>query len=143
MSSKVIDHSTLRYDLKKPCKDCPFLKTTRFHEGIYNSLPELVSAADRGLMCHTCHKTDPDSDSKEGTSYTGPLQHCAGLLVMMSKDEEMVCKPQLSAWASKKWNPDKMDKKALVWDNLVEMILAYSAWRKKLLRERRDGTRGA
>ena len=127
----------LNFDLTGPCKDCPFAMTTPLHEGIFKSLPHYVSAADMGLLAHTCHKTDPRTDSEDGQKYSGPLQHCGGLLTMMAKDADLLGYVQVKAQLSKKWDPKKMNLTAPVWGSFSEMIKFYYGEAKKMLAERK------
>ena len=132
-------HRNMRYDLTGPCKDCPFLKATPFHEGILKSLPQLVSAADLGTLIHTCHKTDPLSDSEEGQNFKGPLQHCGGLLTMIAKDSELLGVGQIVAIEDGRWDPLKMKTESPVWDSLTQMIRFYFGKAEKLLAKLKTG----
>jgi hypothetical protein len=73
------------YDLKRPCDDCPFRKSSRFHEGVAIETPQLVQSMTDRVFAHTCHKTDPRADSPQGQRYEGRLQHCVGALFMLIK----------------------------------------------------------
>lgn len=76
----------LGFDLKRPCKDCPFRMSTPKHGGIADSLPDYLRSVETGTFVHTCHKTDPRADSIEGKAYKGKTQHCAGALALMKND---------------------------------------------------------
>src|SRR5262245_42241140 len=80
-TSRRADASTLRYDLKRPCSDCPFRVDTPHHEGIATGLTELYGCMEMGTAAHSCHKTDPAADGFS-PSYQGPIQHCAGFMIM-------------------------------------------------------------
>lgn len=77
------------FDLRTPCKDCPYRKEVPLHEGIGCDIArygmDIAHNSDR--IRHSCHKTDPESDSKEGQKHKGPIQHCAGYLIMLRKSE--------------------------------------------------------
>lgn len=81
-----VETTSLRYDLRTPCKDCPFRKDVPLHDGVADSLPKLMGQFMGGDDAfHTCHKTDPRSDSAEGQAFRGPIQHCAGFLIMLRR----------------------------------------------------------
>jgi hypothetical protein len=77
--------SDLHWDLKSPCADCPFRKSTPFHQGVAEGSPDLINSMISGTFAHTCHKTDPRADSEHGKRHTGKLQHCIGALFMLIK----------------------------------------------------------
>ncbi len=81
-----LSRKDLGFLLKKPCADCPFKKSTPFHDGVGSSLPDLYEGVEKGLITHTCHKTDPRSDGYED-NYNGQVQQCAGFIVMLKKME--------------------------------------------------------
>lgn len=78
----------IKFDLRSPCADCPFLEATPVHPGVAVDLPSIMGGMEMGTLAHTCHKTDPLSDSPEGQAFNGPLQHCAGALILMEKSEQ-------------------------------------------------------
>ena len=88
MSMRAIDVSELSFDLKKPCKDCPFKKSTPVHEGILADLMDICNKLDDGTGIFTCHKTDPNTDSTDGQKFKGKLQHCAGFMIMAVKSKK-------------------------------------------------------
>lgn len=114
----------VKFDLKKPCKDCPFRQGAKFHQGVYNSLLEMHHHLEDKTLIHTCHKTDPMSDSPEGKKYKGDLQHCAGLLTMMSNDVTMLGKYQLQAMNENRWKPELM-KASRVFKSYLDMVRHY------------------
>lgn len=136
MGQETFSIKDIKFDLKKPCKDCPFLKTTPYHEGIADDLPNLWVSIEAGKAMHSCHKTDPRSDSPEGQRYKGPLQHCAGLLTMMSNDVRLMCNPQRAAFHSGKWTGE-MDHSAPVYSSFREMLKFYYDEAKKRLKPKR------
>jgi len=48
----------LDWSRTNPCADCPFLKTSPFHQGVAGSIPAVMHSLERGEFGHTCHKTD-------------------------------------------------------------------------------------
>jgi len=119
----------LRFDLKKPCKDCPFLKTTPHHEGVASDLMSISTSIESENAAFTCHKTDPRSDSPTGQRHTGPVQHCAGFILMCEKGKTPQV-PYLTAWCSRQFDLDKLDKSAPVYDSFMDMVRSYGHWIK-------------
>lgn len=85
------------YSLKKPCKNCPFLKegAIELHPnrvpGIVN---ELLSGESTGFSCHKTvysKKTggqwveDPDAEDGERYEQSGQEKQCAGALIVLEK----------------------------------------------------------
>lgn len=75
----------LSWDLKRPCADCPFRRTAEWHSGIAERAILYMGSIEQGGFVHTCHKTDPRTDSPQGQQYEGPLQVCRGSLIMLTK----------------------------------------------------------
>jgi len=71
---------TMKFDLKKPCKDCPFIKgsstNTTLEEGRLRGIVEDIQDND---MSFTCHKT-LGYDGKEASE-----QHCAGAMIYLER----------------------------------------------------------
>lgn len=78
----------LHWDMRNPCSDCPFLKSTPFHQGIAKSVPAVHESIEQHTFSHSCHKTDtrPQCDGPVRGKETGrPVQHCAGAILMVLK----------------------------------------------------------
>lgn len=78
----------LRYDLRSPCADCPFLKTSEYHEGVAKHIPGYVAELQNNNFGHTCHKTDTRTGCDgpvRGKETSKPIQHCVGALMMILK----------------------------------------------------------
>lgn len=74
------------WDLKSPCDDCPFMRTSPYHGGVAESLPGMAeSIMERHEFSHSCHKTDcrPSVDGPQ--TWQGAVKHCAGALMMLLK----------------------------------------------------------
>jgi len=100
----------LKYDLKKPCKDCPFLQGSELHQGIAKAIPEYIANLEMDRFAHTCHKTDPRTDSPEGQAFKGDIQHCAGSIAMMAQgsltaQSHVIDNVPLSRWNKLKATP--------------------------------------
>lgn len=77
----------VEYDLKKPCGDCPFLKTTPFHVGVAANFEGYMESMSRQEFAHTYHKTDNRDEVDGPRNHQGPTQHCVGALLMLLKSE--------------------------------------------------------
>lgn len=40
------------WDLKSPCGDCPFLKTSQFHQGVAASIPQYIESIESHTFAH-------------------------------------------------------------------------------------------
>jgi hypothetical protein len=70
---------------QSPCNDCPFLRTSPYHEGVASSIPDYVQSIQDGNFAHTCHKTD-NRDAVDGPkNFEGKTQHCVGAILMLLK----------------------------------------------------------
>ena len=119
------DPLELRYDLKKPCNECPFRAGAKYHEGVTANLMLYHGRMEQGTLVFTCHKTDRRSDSPIGKKFRGKIQHCGGLLTMMAKDVSMLGMHQCRAMESGKWKPERMDLKQKVFKNFYFVMKHY------------------
>lgn len=103
------------WDLKRPCKDCPFKKSSPFHEGVAAGCLDLMNMIEDGVFAHTCHKTDDRSDSKEGKRWPGRVKHCVGSLYMLIKSGEGkdLQRPLLQAIANGQVDVEDLTRRAL------------------------------
>lgn len=92
MSDLKLKIEDLDWSRKSPCKDCPFLKTSKFHEGIASNLIGYGDSFDEHRFMHTCHKTDnnPQCDGANGKYKGEKPQHCAGAILMQLKSGNQV-----------------------------------------------------
>lgn len=75
----------VEYKVHNPCADCPFLKSSPFHEGVAGSIPEMIESMVDHNFAHTCHKTDNRLACDGPRNHQGTTQHCAGALMMLLK----------------------------------------------------------
>lgn len=90
----------MRFDLKKPCKDCPFVPNSSTNATLGDvRMEEIVTAV---CQDHTfiCHKTSDMEQIDE--------QHCAGALIMLKK-EQIYNKGVAVARALRLYDPDRLD----------------------------------
>jgi hypothetical protein len=82
---KITTFRDLDWDLKRPCQDCPFRRSTPPHEGTAAAAFDTILSLEDHRFAHSCHKTDPRSDSPGGRRLTGRPKHCRGALIMIVK----------------------------------------------------------
>ena len=75
----------VEYNLKKPCDDCPFKKSTPFHVGVAQSIQGYADSLDAGTFAHTCHKTENRPECDGPRNHAGKAEHCFGALLMILK----------------------------------------------------------
>lgn len=132
------DEAQLAWDMKEPCKECPFRKDVPpERKGIEETLPAMVKALKpdgHGSFAHTCHRTDPrvtDGGFKEG--YDGPIQMCGGFTLMMFKSG-LFSGPLLRAMAKKKVTHKTVSKEAMRGvHTLKELTSVMRHWAEKEL----------
>lgn len=143
MSPPKILASTLHYDLHKPCADCPFRRDVPMHEGVAVDLPQIMIDLSDGNFAHTCHKTDPRSDSPVGQAADGPAQHCAGALLMVLRTTNGIVDQEPMARAV---GDGRLDLAQLDWraaDNVhtgTSLVHAYDAFTRALIRQHGERT---
>ncbi len=80
----------MKFDLKKPCKNCPFGNTrTRITFVSRERAEEIEESAYRnGFPCHLSADDTSDEDEDGGFVFGENTQHCVGALLMHLKDGE-------------------------------------------------------
>lgn len=68
----------MKFDLKKPCKDCPFIKGSATNTTLAEGRLEGIVDDIRAGMTFTCHKTLEKRQSEQ--------QHCGGALIFLEKE---------------------------------------------------------
>ena len=80
----------MKYDLKKPCDNCPFLRT-----GGVRLTAQRIEEIAGGILgwngkTFACHKTTIDVEDDEGLGARGDgpeTRHCAGALIFAEKNQ--------------------------------------------------------
>lgn len=135
--SDVIQHKEIGFELNAPCADCPFRRSTEFHEGVMKSLPEYVTKMESGEFSHSCHKTDPRSDSEGAKPVNGRIQHCVGAILMCEKSGNGQM-PYLTAFVKGDLNIDELEDPGDIMGP-KEMVKRYLRWLcDKMRREGKD-----
>jgi hypothetical protein len=68
----------MRFDLKTPCKDCPFIKGSSTNTTLAEGRLEGIVDDIRNDMTFACHKTLEKPKSEQ--------QHCGGALIFLEKE---------------------------------------------------------
>ena len=73
----------MRFDLAKPCKNCPFgIAKTRIRFSCAERAEEIEETAYRnGFPCHLSAVLDEDNDEDGGYEFGPNTQHCAGAAI--------------------------------------------------------------
>jgi hypothetical protein len=83
----------MRFDLKTPCKNCPFrTDETAIRFSCRERAEEIEeSAYRRGFPCHLSANDTSDDDEDGGFEFSsnGNTQHCVGALIMYLKEGEL------------------------------------------------------
>lgn len=76
----------MRFDLKTPCKNCPFrTDETAIRFACLERAEEIENSAYRhGFPCHLSAEIDEDDD-EAGYEFGDNTQHCAGALMMFAR----------------------------------------------------------
>lgn len=68
----------MKFDLKTPCKDCPFIKSSSTNMTLAEGRIEEIVDDIRDGMTFTCHKTLEKPKNEQ--------QHCGGALIFLEKE---------------------------------------------------------
>lgn len=121
----------MRFDLKKPCDNCPF----RRKGGVRYLAPVRVREIAHAMLdsqgsTFACHKTTVEEEDDEGMSRrstTARSQHCAGALIFAEKhgnaNQPMRIAERLGLYDPKTLMSDKKVV-ALVFDDVDQMLVA-------------------
>lgn len=121
----------MRFDLKRPCDNCPF----RRKGGVRYLAPRRVAEITHAMLdsqgsTFACHKTTVESEDDEGMSRretTSNSQHCAGALIFAEKNgnanQAMRIAERLGLYDAKELLKDKRVLR-MVFDDVDEMLKA-------------------
>lgn len=79
----------MKYDLKTPCKNCPFrTDKSAIRFSCRERAEEIEESAYRnGFPCHlSAHNTSDEDEENGGYEATETSQHCIGFIIMMIND---------------------------------------------------------
>lgn len=115
----------MRFDLKRPCKDCPFRKDVTPYLRP-DRAAEILDAIERQDQSFTCHKTiSGEQQSDEGYVPGETDQFCAGALIMLEKMGSPNRLPRIAEFL-KIYDPTQLRGHDNVFDSRTDMIDAMS-----------------
>ncbi|MEA1987788.1 MAG: DUF6283 family protein [Pseudomonadota bacterium] len=110
----------MNFNLRKPCKGCPFRKDVRpfLKQERAKEIAVSVALHDQAFPCH---KTLGFDDETENTVTTPKSEHCAGALLML---EKMDRPNQFMRIAERTgiYKRSRLDMKTPVFESIEEMI---------------------
>lgn len=107
----------MRFDLKTPCKECPFRKSAFYLNG--ERAEEIANYAVKDSKTFACHKTIPEYGNSKME------QQCAGALIMAAKTESYNKMFSIAEYL-RIYDPSKIDMSADVYDNPEDMKNGHS-----------------
>ena len=112
----------MRFDLVRPCGDCPFRRDMPCDLGEENAAAIILAMFGRG-DAFACHKTVEYANAGiyEGGICTENSQHCAGALILAEKAQERGIMAQ-EALRQGKFDPARLDMTAAVVSNAAEFL---------------------
>jgi len=116
----------MKYDLKAPCKDCPFRTDVKPYLKPERA-QEICEALVQYQQTFACHKTTvPDDDDDSDNVATSSSQHCAGAMIML---EHMELPNQMMRIMERCGGYDrrKLKMDSPVYESTDEMLEAYDA----------------
>lgn len=75
----------MKFNLRKPCANCPFRNDRKFHLG-RGRAAEIAHETSKEDRSFTCHKT-LGHDEEEDSVTTPRSEHCAGVLIILEKED--------------------------------------------------------
>lgn len=79
----------MNFDLRKPCKGCPFVDDEHAVRHLGEERAEgIVDSITRMQQSFTCHKTTEYCEEKGEHVTNGKEQHCAGALILLEKHNQ-------------------------------------------------------
>jgi hypothetical protein len=140
MTPESLPAAELLWDLKSPCADCPFLRSSPPHHGVARGIPQVIFSIDAGTFAHTCHKTDNRPSCDGPRNFDGPTRHCAGAVLMLlktgqGKDLQL---PLLQAAEQGKLDLAEMTARAKASPNVFTLrgfLVFYAQWAQRKLEQ--------
>lgn len=148
LRDKLLPASAVSYDLKSPCDDCPFRKSSPYHSGVAGGVWDTIRTIEINRFSHTCHKTDyrQGCDGPRAGGDPGQIQACIGSLLMLLKTGDGVDLqlPLLQAAERGQLDLDDLAARARVDEatyTFPEFLAQYAQW--EYARTHRDDGDGA
>jgi hypothetical protein len=118
--------SKMRFDLTRPCKDCPFRSDTRPFGLAPERVREILGDARKGTRqwwpapSFPCHRTIEYLDDN-GVRYSPNSQQCAGVMIILHREGRPNDAMQIAERMGL-WNPANLDPDAPVYASTEEAI---------------------
>lgn len=114
----------MEFALKKPCSNCPFLRTPFFylHKKRKEEIASSLLFADQLFPCHKTTNGEWDEEYEEYTE-GGAEQHCSGALAVLLKEDRLFDNFPLRLAVKEKWlDTTKIDMEANTYETMQEFI---------------------
>jgi len=114
----------MRFNLKRPCANCPFRKEPVFYLGTARR-QEIAETLRSDYNSFPCHQTTLTNDQGE---YKGTQQeeHCAGAAIVLEKQGRPNILMRL-AQREGKYNPKQLEEQRQIYNSLTEFETAEEA----------------
>ncbi len=111
----------MKYTLKRPCSDCPFLRKggIKLSPGRIEEIAGMMLDSQGGTF--PCHKTTVFDDDTEEQVVPAIAQHCAGALIFADKNDTHTQMMRIVGRLGL-FNPDELEGIGDVWDNTDEWL---------------------
>ena len=111
----------MSFDLVRPCVECPFLQANDLHLHARRAEDIAHSMERQTFICHM-------------TQQHKPVQHCAGVLIIMARDKRWGDLQQI-AMRLRMLDPDRLDLSAPVFESFGDFVRFYGGterpWRAR------------
>lgn len=125
MNDVKVTEDYIGWDLKIPCAECPFRKSTPCEKKGIQDLPGLVDTMmTTGVIAHSCHRTDPRSDYANPKLINGKVQACAGF-TLFALNSGYPTGPMMRAYSAGKLSIKKLRKYKPLAHSLDDLKEAY------------------
>ena len=115
----------MKFDLVRPCKDCPFRTDIKGYltPGRVREIADSLLLQQATFTCHKTNEFEDDDDGVTVTVQTADSQHCAGALIFL---ERMQRPNQMMRWMERigAYDRTKLDMKWPVYRTTAEMARA-------------------
>jgi hypothetical protein len=116
----------MRYDLHRPCADCPFRRENGIRLSRQQAHSLLSSFVERQPVVLPCHKTT--TMRSDGVPELAPdTQHCAGLFVLWQVKYKQQTAHMIAAQESGLYDPSALQGADEVVDTMTEMLQLSTA----------------
>lgn len=119
----------MRFDLKTPCKNCPFRNdATAIRFRTHSRAEEIAESAYRnGFPCHLSAKHEEEDDDGEGGGFVfgDATQHCVGALMLFARHDDGTIPFSRLPEAEQEAILKRIDWKAPVYEDETDFLDSY------------------